>query len=185
MPVCTGYLAMQFVKIILYNMACNSLKKVVYTFKTQTKEEPWEVKYYPEDASFNLQYFPYYGKKAQVTPFTTTLMSLTFFHLSILLQKCLLLFSQPSSTQWWQRSWWMFHTINWLKSCVQFMLTELLQTIFMIRMKEKWHSNLIYKVKVPFVIRLEGMIRVTVFHKVRDMKGENQILLFADHNSRR
>ncbi|XP_018417745.1 PREDICTED: potassium-transporting ATPase subunit beta [Nanorana parkeri] len=31
----------------------------------KTKEVPWEVKYYPEDASFNLQYFPYYGKKAQ------------------------------------------------------------------------------------------------------------------------
>ncbi|XP_040192198.1 potassium-transporting ATPase subunit beta [Rana temporaria] len=33
----------------------------------KTKEETWEVKYYPEDASFNLQYFPYYGKKAQPT----------------------------------------------------------------------------------------------------------------------
>ncbi|KAM5181893.1 potassium-transporting ATPase subunit beta [Mantella aurantiaca] len=30
-------------------------------------EKNWKVKYYPEDASFNLQYFPYYGKKAQPT----------------------------------------------------------------------------------------------------------------------
>lgn len=57
---------------------CRGAQQISLTLQQGDESRPLEVEYYPVNGTFNLHYFPYYGKKAQVG---ATYFSFNFLHL--------------------------------------------------------------------------------------------------------